>query len=208
MGQFEDQTLKVLLVAATLTLVIGLYSKFFNGIDTNGDGVVDVENSDWIEGASIYFACAFIACFASFFDYMKEKQYLKLHDEIKNEEVNVVRGQYGLSQPQKVDKIVVGDIILIEAGSRIPADCVLIDGMDITVDEAIYNEDRECIVAKGISKGEDHHRENPDPFLLARSLVLSGSGRAVVCAVGKQTRYAQTFPEEELAEDEELTPLQ
>lgn len=80
--------------------------------------------------------------------------------------------------------------------------------MDITVDEAIYNEDRECIVPKGISKGEDHHRENPDPFLLARSLVLSGSGRAVVCAVGKHTRYEQTFPQEEMVNKEDLTPLQ
>lgn len=73
---------------------------------------------------------------------------------------------------------------------RIPADCVLLDGQDITVDESIYNEDRELIAVKSLSRGEEQHRENPDPFLLSRSLVLSGSGRAVVCAVGKNTRYA------------------
>ena len=66
---------------------------------------------------------------------MKDRQYLKLYDEILNEEVNVVRGQYGLSQPCKVCDLVVGDIILIEAGMRIPADCMLLDGMDITVNE-------------------------------------------------------------------------
>lgn len=77
---------------------------------------------------------------------------------------------------------------------RVPADCVLLDGQDITVDESIYNEDRELIAAKSVSRGEEQHRENPDPFLLSRSLVLSGSGRAVVCAVGDHTRYAQTFP--------------
>lgn len=79
---------------------------------------------------------------------------------------------------------------------RIPADCVLLDGMDIEVDESMYNENRESLVQKGISKGEEHHRENPDPFLLARSLVMNGSGKAVVCAVGKHTRYSQTFPKE------------
>lgn len=78
-------------MAATLTFLIGLYSKFFSTADLDGDGKVD-PNSDWIEGASIYFACAFIALFAAFFDLMKEKQYLKLHDEIKNESVSVVRG--------------------------------------------------------------------------------------------------------------------
>jgi magnesium-transporting ATPase (P-type) len=183
--------LRVLLVAATLTLLIGLVSSRENG---------------WVEGASIYFAVAFIALFASSFELLKERQILKLHDEIRNEECNAVRGQYGLSQPCKVYNLVVGDIILIEAGMRIPADCVLLDGQDITIDEAIYNEDRELIAPKSVSKGEDNHRENPDPFLLSRTLVLSGSGRAVVCAVGDNTRYALTFPKSEL-HDEDLTPL-
>lgn len=139
---------------------------------------------------------------------MKEKQYLKLHDEIRNEEVSVIRGQYGLSQPCKVVDLVVGDVINIETGMRIPADCVLIDGMDITCDESLYNEDREVIVAKNISKGEEHHRENPDPFLLSRSLVMTGSGKAVVCAVGKHTYYAKAFPVEDLKDDDNLTHLQ
>jgi len=30
---------------------------------------------------------------------MKEKQFLLLDEEVKNEEINVIRGQYGLSQP-------------------------------------------------------------------------------------------------------------
>lgn len=79
---------------------------------------------------------------------------------------------------------------------RIPADCVLIDGMDISADETIYNEGRPLINYKQISKGEEHNRENPDPFLLANSLIMTGSGRAVVCAVGKHTRFAQEFPTE------------
>ena len=62
----------------------------------------------------------------------------------------------------------------------------MFEGMDVTVDEAIYFENRESIVQKSVSKGENH-RENPDPFLLARTLVMTGSGKAVVCAVGKYT---------------------
>lgn len=68
---------------------------------------------------------------------------------------------------------------------RIPADCVLIEGNDVTVDEAYYDpEGREKIVRKNVSTG-DNHLENPDPFLLTKSLVQTGSGRAIVCAVGK-----------------------
>ena len=186
--------MKILLVAATITLLLGLFT--------------EDEGFSWIEGASIYFAVAFIALFTSASDYIKNKQFLKLHDEIKNEEVNVIRGQYGLSQPCKVFEVVVGDIILIEAGMRIPADCILVEGMDVTVDEHEYYEDRETIVRKSVSTGENH-KENPDPFLLTRSLVLSGSGRAVVCAVGKYSRISAVKDDDILGEgDEVMTPLQ
>ena len=97
-----------------------------------------------------------------------------------------------------IDELVVGDIILVETGMRVPADCLLVDGMDVTADETIYNEGRTLVNKKEISKGDEHHRDNPDPFLLSNSLILSGSGRAVVCAVGTHTRYTQQFNVEQL----------
>jgi Ca2+-transporting ATPase len=57
-SQFQDLTLKILLVAATLTLVIGLFA--------SGE-------QRWVEGASIYFAVALISLFTTTFDYIKEK---------------------------------------------------------------------------------------------------------------------------------------
>lgn len=177
----------MLLVAATLTFLIGLAQTLY---------VTTSTGYEWVEGASIYFAVAFIAFFTTSCDYMKEKQFLKLYDQVRNQEVSVIRGQYGLSQPAFIAEVVTGDIILIEAGMRVPADCLLIEGQDITCDETLYNEGRPMVNSKQVSKGEEHHRENPDCFLLANSLVMTGSGRAVVCAVGKHTRFAQEFPVE------------
>lgn len=77
---------------------------------------------------------------------------------------------------------------MIEAGMKVPADCILLNGLDITVDECVYFEDRETIVEKHCSLGSvdyNNHTDNPDPFLLTGSLVMTGSGIAVVCAVGK-----------------------
>ena len=47
---------------------------------------------------------------------------------------------------------------------------------------------------------------NPNPFLLANTLVASGSGIAIVCAVGIHTRSGQA--EQKLNIEEEITPLQ
>ena len=188
------------MVAAAFTLLTGIFSAFY--------GTTANSQYQWVEGASIFFAAAFIALFASSCEYAKNKQILKLYEEIRNQEISVIRGQYGLSMQVKIDELVVGDIIMIETGMRVPADCILLDGMDITAEETIYNEGRYLVNKKEISKGDEHHRENPDPFLLTSSLILSGSGRAVVAAVGTHTRYTQQFNVEQLQDQEELTPLQ
>lgn len=133
---------------------------------------------------------------------------MKLYEALNEQEIAVVRGQYGLSMTVGIDELVVGDVIQVETGMRIPADCILFEGQDVTCDETIYNEGRPLINKKEVSRGHDHHRDNPDPFLLANSLVISGQGKAVVCAVGKHTRYAHEFPVQEITEDDNLTPLQ
>lgn len=105
---------------------------------------------------------------------------------------------------------------MVETGMRIPADCILLTGMDITVDEAPYFEDRETINHKKCSKGtvsENNHTDNPDCFLLSDSLVMSGSGTAVVCSVGYSRYIYELQGDSNLvgigADDEEnLTPLQ
>jgi magnesium-transporting ATPase (P-type) len=181
--QFEDQTLRVLLVAAAFTLLTGIFSALY--------GTTGNSQYQWVEGASIFVAAAFIALFGSSCEYAKNKQIIKLYDEIRNQEISVIRGQYGLSMQVKIDELVVGDIIIIENGMRVPADCILLDGMDITADETIYNEGRYLVNKKEVSKGEEHHRDNPDPFILTNSLILSGSGRAVVASVGAHTRFTQ-----------------
>lgn len=66
----------------------------------------------------------------------------------------------------KAHNLVVGDVIIIEAGMKIPADCILFEGMDIITNELIYNDNRDKISKKSCSNGKNH-RDNPDPFLLS-----------------------------------------
>jgi magnesium-transporting ATPase (P-type) len=74
-------------------------------------------------------------------------------------------------------------LIVIEAGMRVPADSLLVEGMDIACDETMY-EDGGSNAKKIPSYSVDKHVDNPDPFLLARSFVRAGSGKALVLAVG------------------------
>lgn len=44
--------------------------------------------------------------------------------------------------------MVVGDVIVIEAGMRVPADCIMFEGLDVVVDESMYHEGREHLAKK------------------------------------------------------------
>lgn len=100
--------------------------------------------------------------------------------------------------------MVVGDIVILETGCRIPADSVLIEGQDLTVDETFYNQDNRRAIAKTVATEENAH-ERPDPFLLSNTLVATGSGKAVVCAVGVRSRRGI---QEEKLDTSSKTPLQ
>jgi len=69
-------------------------------------------------------------------NYVKEKQFQKLVSKANEEYIAVYRGGEGNTQTILNNDLVVGDVIKIEAGMRIPADCVLIEGTDIATDES------------------------------------------------------------------------
>ncbi len=83
--------------------------------------------------------------------------------------------------------LVVGDVIILEPGCRIPADCVVIDATRLKVDENYYHKGEPTIKDKKVCHS-DNMDENPDCFLLSQSLILNGSGKAVVCSVGEHSR--------------------
>jgi magnesium-transporting ATPase (P-type) len=77
---------------------------------------------------------------------------------------------------------VVGDIVDINQGDRVPADCVLVEEMNVTVDECMYYHCSETDAATketskfyGLDLEEyDNHKSHPDPFLLSDSKIMTG----------------------------------
>jgi len=154
---------------------------------------------------TIFSGVFFAAYLTASYEYLKQKQFLSLKDQINKEEVQVYRGHSGTARTIPVTNLVVGDVIQIYQGDRVPADCILIEEMNITANETLYDKSKGD-VAKEISEGgdikerknrligseTDNHSQNPDPFLLSGSLVLTGQGKALVCSVGDNTLLARS----------------
>ena len=113
-----------------------------------------------------------------------------------------------------VRDIVVGDVLVLEQGDRVPADCILIEEMNIVVDQSIYNskegqvKKEESLEHDETKEEPDNHKENPDPFLLTDSKVLAGQGKALVLAVGNNTLAAKKRSKEQLVLSEQHTNLE
>tara|TARA_B110000285_G_C15120297_1_gene616700 strand:- start:1161 stop:1835 length:675 start_codon:yes stop_codon:yes gene_type:complete len=85
--------------------------------------------------------------------------------------------------------LVVGDVILLEGGARVPADCLVIESDDLEVDEdETRNDDNQNIKKKrALSKPDRNQRsydDDADPFLFMNNLVTKGKCKVLVLAVG------------------------
>ena len=101
----------------------------------------------------------------------------------------------------------VGDLLLLRAGDKIPADATVVSG-EIGVDQsAMTGETRE--VQKRACEGESpvsHAADLSRPEVLAGGcLVLSGECEAVVCAVGDKTLLGEIS--REIQEETRESPL-
>ena len=113
--------MKILLAAATVSLVIGILRE---GIEKG-----------WYEGITIYFAIVIIVTVTATNDYMKDKQFRKLMDVRKERYILVTRNN-GKTKSISTYDLVVGDIIELKQGDHIPADCLLIEGDEFETDES------------------------------------------------------------------------
>ncbi|MGO8065705.1 cation-translocating P-type ATPase [Rhizobium leguminosarum] len=82
-------------------------------------------------------------------------------------------------------RLVVGDLVLLESGDRIPADLMLVDASDLRCDESLLTGES-MPVAKGRTV-EGSSDETASSMLLAGSLVTRGRAKGVVTATGTAT---------------------
>lgn len=109
------------------------------------------------------------------------------------------RGAEGLTKTVDVPELVVGDVIKIEQGMKIPADCIMLEGIDIACDESAMTGEPDQMEKTSVT--DRSYETNPDPFLLGGALVAQGQGVAMVCCVGVNSRSGMA--EEKLQTEED-----
>lgn len=191
---FEDTMLRILSVAALISLAVGMWQE---GVETG-----------WMEGVAIIFAVFIVVSVSSINNYMKEKQFAKLNAEEELMDVPVTRD--GQRQMICIYDLLVGDILHLATGDIIPVDGILVQGNKITMDESSVTGESDLIVKTDFQKINDDftsvRAKKEMPYIVSGSKVMEGTGNLLVCAVGFDTRIGQI--KLKLQEDNPPTPLQ
>lgn len=121
-----------------------------------------------LEGFAIIFTALFLISITSAADWYKDTQFVELSKIIKEENIPVIRGKAGSSQSLSVWDVVVGDIIILNTGQGVPADCLVIESVDLKID-----------MPKDVKDQNEYDtgkrkNSNDDPFLKAGSLIVRG----------------------------------
>ena len=136
-------------------------------------------------GCAIVVVILVSGVFSFWQEYRAERTLAQLRKLLPQQAV-AVRG--GNALQVSVEDLVPGDIVLLEPGERVPADCRLIDAFGVRVDDAAITGESlpRARVATRVDGGDPIHARN---IVLAGTSLVSGQARAVVFATGMHTEF-------------------
>ena len=183
--EFKDPLIIILIIAAVVSIIIDL--------------------NEWIESLIIMIVVLLNAILGLYQENKAEKS-LDALKKLSVASSKVVRNNSIATIDAK--ELVVGDIIIVEAGDSIPADARIIECSNLKVDEAALTGE-----SVSVDKTSDYIEESNISLgdkkncLFSSTNVTNGKARAIVTSVGMNTEIGKIG--KMLNEDkEELTPLQ
>ena len=183
--KFEDPVVRVLLVAAFLSLIISF-----------------IEN-EYAETIGIIAAILLATGIGFYFEYDAGKKFDILNAINEETLVKVIRNGKVKEVPRK--DIVVGDVVVLETGEEVPADGELIEAISLYLNES--NLTGEPIVHKSVNHHDfDKEATYPTNHVLRGTTVVDGHGMMRVENVGDATEIGKVA-KQSTEKNSEPTPL-
>jgi Ca2+-transporting ATPase len=151
----------------------------------------------------------FVVIFNAVIGYVQEQRAegrLNAVKELTAPSARVLRN--GEQQTIPVEELVVGDIIFLESGVRVPADIRLLEATELTIDESMLTgESLPVVKVVGGPLPEDTSLGDRLNFAYAATTVRKGRGRGVATGVGERSEIGK-ISKSVIDADESVSPLQ
>ena len=179
-GGFEDPLFKILIMAFVLSIGISIYEFVWVGAGFK----------TFFEPIGIIVALVLATSIAFFLERSNEKTFQSLNEVNDDTLVKVIRNNNVCQVPRK--DIVVGDIVLLESGEEIPADCELLESLNLSVNESSLT--GELQAAKTTNPELfDKEATYASNLIMKGTIILEGYCTAKVLAVGDKTESGKVF---------------
>lgn len=196
-GNFGDPMIKILCVALIINVVIFILGAV---------GVIEAA-VEWYEPLGIAAAVVIATFVSTISEYNNENAFQKLQEEASRILCKVYRNGAVVEIP--IDDIVVGDLIMLQSGDKIPADGVLADGT-IKVDQSVLNGESKEATKKVMPEGYVEEEKTLDTLneykVFRGTIVCSGNAVMRVTTVGDKSEYGKIASELQQDDDRE-SPL-
>ena len=195
-----DMMVRILIVCAVVQIVLGCT-------------LSEDPSRDWVDGVSIIVAILVVVLVGSITNYQKETKFHELN-EVQNEGTKYTIIRNGEPGEYVSDDLLVGDLIAVNYGDIMAADCLLVEGNGIKMDESALTGESDamkkepyqrCMEIKSASKGKD---KVPSPLILSGTNCIEGSGKAIVLAVGDHSQKGIIRRTVDNAQENSKTPLE
>lgn len=183
--KFDDPIIKILLIAALLSLGIGFV------------------NSEFTETIGIFAAIILATGVAFWFEYDAGKKFDILN--LVNDETAVKVIRNGIVTEVSKKDIVAGDIVILHTGDEIPADGDLLESVSLQIDESCLT--GEPLVEKTTDPAQFHlDATYASNRLLRGTKLMDGTATMQVTEVGDATEYGKVA-QKSTEDSGEVTPL-
>lgn len=189
-----DSLFTILLFALLLSGAIAFYNGVYGGIKGW---------EPYLELVGIAVAVLLATTVAHILEAQNEKTFKSLNEVNDDTLVKVIRNNNVCQVPRK--DIVVGDIVLLEAGEEVPADAELLNCMNLTINESSLTGEPSCQKTTD-PNAFDKDATYPSNHIMKGCTVMEGDCVAKVFAVGDATACGKVF-EAAQVKDGEATPL-
>lgn len=139
--------------------------------------------------AIIIFIIIFVSSLLGFFQEYRATSAVKKLLTLVRITSTVIRD--GVAKETPSEEIVPGDIVLLSAGSKIPADCILLESKDLFVNEAVLTGETFPVEKNSNSISDESTISKKTNMLFMGTNVISGSSKAVVIKTGLQTEFGK-----------------
>ena len=161
--EIKEPTFLLLFIAASIYFILGKYS----------DGIIMI-------------CCILFTCLIEFFEEYKTDKTLNELKKLTSINVHVIRD--GKKELISNDDLVVGDIVILSEGDKVPADALILEMQGLGINESLLTGESDIVYKDLKAKNDNYFKLN---MCYKGTDVINGVAVVLITAVGSNTEYGK-----------------